>query len=816
MQNNTQEPLSQQMPTYQAPVNNNEDEESINLSDFFSLCLRCWKWFVISVLGCLFIAGIYVLRSPKIYTRTAQVMVQDEDAPSQGISSTLSEMGLFSTPTNVANELLAFQSPALIGDVVERLGLRANYVCRKGLRPISLYGDSLVLSVSFPDVPADKGVAMSMRILPDGKVEVSGLKDRLNKEYEDMTVSLGDTVATPAGRMVIEAGPNFSTGFDKTIQYTLSPMPIAIERYQGKLTEALSNDDATVIDFTFKDDNVQRADDFLNTIINIYNEKWVEQKEKMAVATSNFINDRLNVIEKELGNVDNDIATYKGKHLMPDVAAASEMYMTNANENTKRQLDVMTQMDITRYLIDYIQSPANKGKLLPGNLGIENQGIVSQITEYNTIQLERDQLLSTTGENSPLVKDRDASLTSIRAALASSLNTQLRMLKTQLNALERSDRSTNEKIASSPSQAKYLLSVERQQKVKESLYLFLLQKREENELSVAFTPYNTRVITPPMGSLAPSAPVTRNIMLIAFVIGLLLPAVIIFLSETLNTRIRSRADLDGVKAPFIGEIPEKRNGLNRINRWRRRWRDSIGKESRIEESPTLIVSPHGHTLLNESFRMVRSNLEFMTRGTRDGNSKGKVAMVTSFNPGSGKSFIALNLGASMAIKRKDAKVLIIDMDMRRASLSKVVGNFAPGISDYLSEATDDLKKMIRHTSQEGLDMIPVGTVPPNPSELLYSTRLQELLDRLRQEYDFIFLDCPPADIVADSTIITPLADMTIFVVRAGLLDRRLLPELNRFYESRRFNNLMIVLNGTTSMTTPYRRYAYDNKYLTRE
>ncbi|MDE7236564.1 MAG: chromosome partitioning protein ParA, partial [Paramuribaculum sp.] len=240
-------------------------------------------------------------------------------------------------------------------------------------------------------------------------------------------------------------------------------MPTAISKYQAKLTETLSNEDASVIDFAIKDDNVQRGDDFLSALIDIYNEKWVEQKAQMAVATSEFINERLNVIEKELGHVDDDIATFKGEHLVPDVAAASELYMANANENTKQQLGVMTQMEITRFLIDYMQSPANKGKLLPGNLGIENQGIVAQITEYNNLQLERDQLLSTTGENSPLVKDRDNSLASIRAALASSLNTQLRMLGTQLAALERSDRKTNAKIASSPSQAKYLLSVERQQ-----------------------------------------------------------------------------------------------------------------------------------------------------------------------------------------------------------------------------------------------------------------------------------------------------------------------------------------------------------------
>lgn len=798
-------PVQQPMAGYQQPVMDDE-EESINISDFFSLCMRCWKWFAFSVFVCLCIGALYVLSVPKIYTRSAQVMVQDYDAKPSGVAAALSDVGLFTTPTNVANELLAFQSPALIGDVIERLDLRANYVYRKGLRPISLYGDSLVLDVVFPDVTNTQGVSMKMKIAGD-KVEVSDMRFNKIESDDKIAVALGDTVKTIAGRMIINAGPNYRKDFDETINFSFNSMSAAIAAYQAKLTEALSNDDATVIDFTIKDDNVQRADDFLTTIIDIYNEKWVDQKEQMAVATSNFINERLNVIERELGHVDSDIAAYKSEHLVPDVQAASEMYMANANENTKRQLDVQTQIDITRYLLEYMQAPENRGKLLPANLGIENQGIASQITEYNNLQLERDQLLTSTGENSPLVKDRDSSLASIKAALASSLRTQVKMLQTQLSALVRSDRTTNAKIASSPSQGKYLLSVERQQKVKESLYLFLLQKREENELSLAFTPYNTRTITPPMGPSLPTSPVTRNVLLIAIVIGLLIPAVVLFLSETLNNRIRSRDDLVNVLAPFIGEIPEEVSSKSRINRWRRRWRDNVGKESRIEDAPTLLVKPHGHSIINESFRMVRSNLEFMTR-----NGKNKIAMVTSFNPGSGKSFVALNLGSAMAIKRKGARVLVIDLDLRRASLSKVVGNQAPGVSDYLSEATDNIDQLVRTTDQEGLYMIPVGTIPPNPSELLYSSRLQHMLDKLRAEYDFIILDCPPSDIVADATIITPLADMTVFVVRAGLLDRRLLPELNRMYETHRFNNLMVLLNGTTSIAAPYRRYAYSNYY----
>lgn len=231
----------------------------------------------------------------------------------------------------------------------------------------------------------------------------------------------------------------------------------------------------------------------------------------------------------------------------------------------------------------------------------------------------------------------------------------------------------------------------------------------------------------------------------------------------------------------------------------------------MEEAPKLLVHAHGRSVLNEAFRMVRSNLEFVTR-----NGKDRVVMVTSFNPGSGKSFISLNLGAALAVKRKESRILIIDLDLRRASLSRIVDNHSRGISDYLSESVDDVRTLIQPTDCEGLFLLPVGTIPPNPSELLYSDRLQQLLGMMRAEYDYVILDCPPVEIVADTTIVTPLADITLFVMRAGLMDRRLLPDLNYIYDTHRFNNLLVLLNGTTAAGAPYRRYVYSNYYSSKK
>ena len=346
---------------------------------------------------------------------------EDSESGSQGIASALSDIGLFQTSANVNNEMLAFQSPAIIGDVIQRLGLQTNYTYRHNLKEMTLYGDSCPVTVSFLSIPSNKSVFMEIRLLGDGKVGISKMMAGVvDCDAGEMTVSLGDTVSTPLGSIVISHGPAYAKGFSspiKVFRYTLAD---AIETYKNRLSESLADDKSTVIDFTFNDVSIQRADDFLNTLINIYNEKWVDDKAKMARSTSKFISERLRVIEQELGNVDSDIADYKGEHLVPDVAAASAMYMENANENTKQQMEVSTQIAISKFILDYVNNPETKGQLIPSNAGLDNAGIEAQIKEYNEVQLKRDNLANSTGETNPLIQDYDKSLRSMRSATLSS------------------------------------------------------------------------------------------------------------------------------------------------------------------------------------------------------------------------------------------------------------------------------------------------------------------------------------------------------------------------------------------------------------
>lgn len=795
---------------HNSPIQNTSgnDNDEIDLIQLLMKCLSHWQWFLVSILLFMTAGVIYILATPKTYVRNASVMITDDkEGTNKGAINALSDIGLFQSTSNVNNEMLAFKSPSIIGEVIQELGLETDYTVRKGLRNVTLYGDSLPLKISFVGMPLSAQASMKLHIQGNGKVDISDMTLNGEKcQKADMTVNIGDTVNTEAGKIVINPGPNYVAGLGKTINIRRYSLPEAIEIYNRRLTENLAEEKASVIDFSFKDVNIGRADAFLNALIDIYNTKWVDDKAKQALKTSEFIGERLKVIESELGNFDSDIAHYKGENLVPDVEAASTMYMAKSNENTTRQLEVSTQIAISKYLLDHIKSPSTQGQLLPANTGIDNRGIEAQIQEYNTLQLERDKLANTSGKNNPIMQDYDKSLQSMRNALIQSLVNQERTLDTQLNSLIRDDRATNRKIASSPTQAKYLLSVERQQKVMEALYLFLLQKREENELSLAFTPFNTRVITPPMGSNRPVAPKSMTVILCCLLAGLIVPAAIIFITDSLDNRLRNRMDLEKVVTPLLGEIPDAtaRKSQSHLLPLKKRlnW-----KSSRSDTAPPLLVREHGRSIINEAFRMLRSNLEFMTH-----NGQKRVIMLTSFNPGSGKSFITLNLGAALALKQKGRRVLIIDLDMRHASMSHELSAHTFGIADYLSEGIDDCDRYIQPTECNGLYILPVGTIPPNPSELLYSDRLKNLIARYRQEYEYVFLDCPPAEIVADASIVSPLSDLTLFVIRAGLLDRRMIPEIDRLNNSRRYNNLMLILNGTLPSSTTYGRHGYGSYY----
>lgn len=714
-------------------------DDFIRIQDLWSMFVPKWYWFAISLFITLTIAVLYLLSTPPIYTRTAAILVKDNSKSSSSTSAMndFSDLGIFKSNTNINNELLTLKSPTLMTEVVNRLGLNETFTIRKGLKNVDLYKVSPV-TITFCDkieVPLSFTIKFSSKeAFAISELEISG-----EDIGETLSAQMGDSIQTSAGIMIVSPTQEFTDAFIGTsIRYVRGSVRAAVDTYSNALVAELGNEDATIINLSINDTSIRKAEDILNTLIEVYNENWIRDKNQIAVSTSQFISDRLGVIESELGHVDENISSYKSEHLLPDVQAASSLYMAQSAENNKELSTLNNQLSTAQYIRRELNTK-QLDQTLPANSGIVSANIETQISEYNNLVLDRNRLIANSSEKNPLVKNMASSLQSMQRTIIQSVDNLIVSLNTQIRSLRRQEEATTNRLASNPNQAKYLLSVERQQKVKEELYLYLLQKREENELSQAFTAYNTRLITAPRGSMFPTAPRKMNILLVAFAVGLLVPAVGIFMKENMNTKVRGRKDLENLSIPFIGEIPQ-------YSGTKKKWWEF--KHRKRQDMKIIVVNEGNRNIINEAFRVLRSNMDFMA--SKDNNQH--VFVLTSFNLGSGKSFLAINIAISFAIKKK--KILVIDGDLRHRTVSSYVDSPNKGLSDYLNNQIEDWKEIIvSYKGYTNLHILPIGTIPPNPTELLEDNKLSMLIEALRPEYDYIFIDCPPVDIVADAQII---------------------------------------------------------------
>lgn len=776
--------------TQQQTVAHQNIENSLSIKDLWYLCLSNWKWFALSIFLCLVCATAYMLRTPKSYTRSASILIKEErngKSISRDMAQAFGDLGMSAAHQNVYNELKMLQSKDLARSVVKRLALNVEYTSDGTFHENTLYGNTLPIKAEFVNI-ADNAV-VSFDLDFEGKqVKLYNFRKDGEKVSGEATATPGYSVTnTPIGRMVILKSQSFAKADkSKTIHVRRSGVNSTRDGVLRRFAANISDKNATVIDLSFIDVSPQRAEDVLNTFIAIYNENWIKDKNQITLSTNEFIKDRLQVIEKELGSVDNNISSYKTAHQITDLAASSSLYLQKTNEADVNILSLNNQLFMAKNIRAYLLNSNNPYQLLPVNSGINNNTIEAQIKDFNARVLQRNNIVANSSDKSPIAIDIENQLENLRSSIITGIDNEINAIQTQINAQRAYAGEANQKISSSPGQQKYLLSVERQQKVKESLYLFLLQKREENELSQAFTAYNTRVVDEPQGSPRPTAPVTRNIFLIALLAGFCIPFGILYTRESLNTAVRERGDIEKkLTMTFLGEIPTYRNNVphKRYEFWKK-----------PKTPQQLVVREGSRGVINEAFRVIGTNLEFMASSTAKEHN---VYMTTSYNPGSGKSFIVSNIGAIYAIKRK--RVLIIDGDLRHCTVSKLVNTPKKGIADYLSGRSTNLDELIVTTEQfKNLDVLPVGTIPPNPTELLSSQTFADLVALVKEKYDYVFIDCPPADMMADATIIGQYADRTLFVIRAGLFERGMLGSLENDYQSGKFNNMSIILNGTSN------------------
>lgn len=759
-----------------------KNDTGINLVDLLAYFASKWKWFLLSVLVCGGIAWYHYARSPLVYFRSATVIIKD---PSNKTSTTgLDRFDNIINKVNVANEILQFRSKKLMREVLQRLHADISYQLEDGLRSNELYNQSPVL-LSFPDALPEQHFAFTVT-LKDKKSLV--LSDFTGIDVKsDFTIEMYDTVTLSRGMRVVATPTNYySDSWTGTpIRVAKLPMESMVNYYKSALGIQQEEEESSILTLALKDGSAARAEDILNTLINVYNEEAIKDKNQVAINTADFINDRLIIIENELGGVESELETFKQRNQIVDIASSAGMYMSESQKYNTDALELETQLRLANFIKDYLTDPAKETDLIPSNTGIGDMNIESQINLYNTAKLKRDHLIDDSSANNPVVLELNNSLRAMKQNIIRAVDNMIVSLNVQRSDAQSREMRAQNRITSIPTKERKMLSIERQQKVKEALYLFLLNKREENALSQAMADNNARVIDGAEGSNSPISPNRNRILLLGLLVGLAIPSLACLGILFLDTRVHSRKDFeDIVSVPYLGEIPQDKEA-GKLNE---------------QESPFLLAKEQRDSTVSEAFRILRTNMAFMARK----DLPQQVIIFTSLNEGAGKTFISKNLGMSLVLAKK--KVILIDMDIRRGTLSRQLHLHKTGLTNYLADATLSAEDIIQH--QDGFDIIAAGAIAPNPAELLMDERLDNLVTELRRRYDYIVVDSVPVGIIADATISNRIADLTIFVARAGRLDRRQLPEIEQLYKENKLHNMALVLNGADL----HRRYGYYGYY----
>ena len=686
-----------------------EENSELNLWDLLQVLKANWYWFLLSVIVCLGAAYVYLLQAPRVYTRAASVLIKDERRSSRTIStygfSDLNNM--LGIPRNVDNEVIVFKSYRLMEKVARRLRLDISYTEKRGLRTVELYRQSPV-TLSFPD--AEEAQSFSLTVMPLSKDKVrlfnfvtTNSVGEVVEVEKPQDVALNDTVNTPVGRVVVQPSLYYAdTYYNQEIRVRKSNLQGVATGYQRALVSDLAAEYATIVNLSLSDVSISRAEDVLNTLIAVYNEDAIEDKNRITVNTSEFIAERLVIIEQELGSVDADIETFKREHQLTDITSETGMYLQNTSQFRKEGLSLENQLSVAQYIRNYLSDPQKALDLIPANT-ITDMTVEQQISAYNEMLLKRDNLIRNSSDKNPVVMDLNNSLSAMKQTIIRSVDNLIASLRISIKNVQAQEDQLQRRIAAVPSQQKYVLTVERQQKIKEELYLYLLNKREENALAQAMTESNTRILDAAHGSNMSISPKSQMVMLAAFVIGCCIPAGIIWLLFSMDTKVHTRKDVqDATTIPFLGEVPMQSK----------------------KEKDRLVVRSGSRDAVSEAFRIIRTNMDFMRVKVRNL----QVVMFTSMNAGAGKTYISSNLATSLVLAHK--KVVLVDLDIRKSTLSKHGNRMQKGVTNYLSDKVESLDEIItKNELFDGLDLIHAGPIPPNPAELLLSDRSLWIMSR---------------------------------------------------------------------------------------
>jgi len=739
-------------------------EDTIDIKEIIHKYISNWKWYIISVFTFFLLAFLYKSSTSNLYQVESTILIKDDK--NSGVMSEMSAfedlgIGLNGASSAIENEIEILKSRYLIEKIVKDNDFNIKYLEKEGLKLVE----------KLKDTPIKINVFNNNydRIKKQLKIEIEYIN---NKEFNLISGNLklkgayGKKLNLPIlGDITILPNKN-KLSFKKVIIYIDNNLN-TVQSLQKNLSIDKINKESNAVKISLKTGNVDKGIIFINELIEQHRKDVVDDKNLVAKNTILFINERINYITKELSTVENSVSNFKNTNDFFDLTENANISLENYSNNSKEIFENETQIKLYEYIFNEINDK-KIFDLVPSNIGINNLSIERMIENVNTLILERNKILANSSEKNPIIVNLDNQIKSIKNNLYSSLKNLIKTLNIQNNELINLNQKLNSKLEKAPSQEKDFREIQRQQAIKETLYLYLLQKREETSISYAVTVSNTKVIDEAFSTGLPISPKSKLILLGALLIGVLLPTGVIYIKDLLDTKVKSKNEIQSLGIPYLGDIP-----LSETN-------DKIAVK-KGERSSTA-----------EGFRMLKTNIGFI----KNENKEVKTIFVTSTLSKEGKSFVSLNLAATYGLAGK--KVLLIGMDLRAPKILEYLKiNSNKGVSNYLVNDNTELNQLIIDLPEvENVSILPSGPIPPNPSELLNSDKTESLFNYAKENFDIVIVDTAPLGLVTDTLQISQFADMFVYVVRANYLDKRLLNIGQTFYNEQKLNNMAMILNGS--------------------
>lgn len=766
------------------------DIKEESLKDLLQQYMRFWYLFFFGIAIAFTVAYIYLRYATRSYATSSTIIIKDEKKGGGAAElAAFSDLSFFSSAFSdkIESELVILNSKSLLAKAVKELNLNVQYYYEGAIKTSELYiyRPFRVNFLSISDTTQVLPPTLIVTINSKTDFTIEDSNKSFSKNY-----SFGDKIEFPFGSIVVvptnENADKFENYIGRPIQVIYRSVESVAAQYQGNLKLVHDGKNGEVVRLQMVSPLPRKAEDFLNELVYQYNQDAINDRSQVAQKTSRFIDSRLEIITRELDSVENNKETFKSNNRLTDIEAEASLILQNASEYNKRQVDVSTQLELVGSMVDYMEQ-SSTNDLLPSNIGIQGNDLTVSVSTYNQLVLEKNRLLENSTLKNPVVVNLDSQIGQLKKSIFQSLKNQQRSFEVAIKDLNLQENRFNSKLSQVPGKEKLFRGIVRQQNIKEQLYLFLLQQREETSISLAVTSSKAKVVDKAYSGNSPVAPKKSLIYLLALVAGLLVPFLLLYLYYLFNTKVSSRHDVEKIhqNTPLIGEIPKLGRGDDEL------------------------IQHNDRSILAESFRILRTNLQYLLVDKANKNESVKNIFVTSTIKGEGKTFVAFNLALSLAQTGK--KVVLVGADIRNPQLHRYLHKdykSRKGLTEYIIDDSITASELaIQSEHSKNLSIVMSGIIPPNPAELLMQPRTSKFFTEIKELFDYVIVDTAPTMLVTDTILINKLSDITLYVVRANYTDKKLLEFPLDAIKDGRLSNVALILNNVA-----LNNFGYGNKY----